>query len=73
MEERRDQLDRNTPDLRSSEGGSTTLDRREHEDGGQGSQRPSETRSERAFCDGQDDEDADEPRPKGNSCVMVTR
>ena len=73
MEERREQLDRNTPDLRSSEGGSMTLDRREHEDGGLGIQPPSETAPERALGDGQDDEAADEPRPRRNYCVMVTR
>ena len=77
MEERREQLDRNAPDLRSSEGGSTTLDRGEHEYAGPGIQRPSETAPERAFGDGQDDGDVDEPiRPgksRGNSCVLVTR
>ena len=77
MEERREQLDRNTPDLRSSEGDSTTLDRGEHEDGGSGIQRPSETAPERAFDDGRDDGDADESiwsgKSRGNSCVLVAR
>ena len=68
MEERREQLaDRNTPDLRSSEGGSTTLDRREHADGGLGIQPPSETAPERALGDGQDDGDADESIGSGKS------
>ena len=77
MEERREQLaDRNTPDLRS-EGGSTTLDRREHEDGGSGIQPPSETAPERALGDGQDDGDVDgsigSGKSRGNSCVLVAR
>ena len=77
VEERREQLYRNTPDLRSSEGGSTSLDRREHADGGLGIQPPSETAPERALGDGQDDGDADESigsgKSRGNSCVLVAR
>ena len=72
MEERREQLDRNAPDLRSSEGGSTTLDRGEHEYAGPGIQRPSETAPERAFGDGQD-ESIGSGKSRGNSRVLVTR
>ena len=69
---RSEQLDYNTPVLRSDEGGSNARDREEHEDQGPpGVQQPSETAPEPASGGDQGVGDADDPvqpgKPRGVS------
>ena len=59
--------DRNLSNLHSTQRGSTTPNRREHEDCRPGAQQHSETAPERTFGGGQDDEDADDSIRSGKS------